>query len=126
MLIKIIAIAGCLTWTKGPEPTSKAIPSKGLLRHVVVVTFKTNTSIDLIRKVDISFKNLSKLSMVKGYEWGIVKDDKNTKKVKHVYVTTFEGQKEEDAYGKSPEHQKHIKLGAENIESVESVDYFLP
>jgi hypothetical protein len=52
--------------------------------------------------------------------------NKNTKKVKHVYVTTFEGQKEEDAYGKSPEHQKHIKLGAENIESVESIDYFLP
>jgi hypothetical protein len=65
-----------------PEPTPKAITAKGLLRHVVVVTFKTNTSMDLIRKVDISFKNLSKLSMVKSYEWGIVKDDKNPSKVK--------------------------------------------
>ena len=126
MLLKIIALSTCLTWTKGPEPTPKAIPTQGLLRHVVVVTFKTNTSMDLIRKVDISFKNLSKLSMVKSYEWGIVKDDKKTNKVKHVYVTTFKSQKEEDAYGKSPEHQKHIKLGAENIESVEAIDYFLP
>lgn len=82
MLLKIIALATCLTWNKGPEPTPKAIPAKGLLRHVVVVTFKTNTSMDLIRKVDISFKNLSKLSMVKSYEWGIVKDDKNPSKVK--------------------------------------------
>jgi hypothetical protein len=24
------------------------------------------------------------------------------------------------------QHQKHIKLGAENIESVEAIDYFLP
>jgi len=56
----------------------------------------------------------------------LLKMTKTQKKVKHVYVTTFEGQKEEDAYGKSPEHQKHIKLGAENIESVESIDYFLP
>lgn len=126
MLLKIIVIATCLTWNKGPEPTPKAIHTKGLLRHAVVVTFKTNTSMDLIRKVDISFKNLSKLPMVESYEWGIIKYWKRTNKVKHVYVTTFKSQKEEDAYEKSSEHQKHIKLGAENIESVEAVDYFLP
>ncbi len=126
MLPKFIALAACLAFIKGPQTPPKTKSNKELLKHVVVVTFKPETSMDLIRKVDVSFKNLSKLPMVRAYEWGIVKDAKVKDKIKHVYVTTFLNQNDEDAYGKSAEHQKHIKLGAENIESVEAIDYFVP
>jgi len=45
--------------------------------------------------------------------------------VTHVFVTTFASKKDEAAYGASPEHQAHIKLGAEYIEKVNAVDYWL-
>lgn len=45
--------------------------------------------------------------------------------MKHVYVTTFRNKKDESLYGDSPQHQEHIKLGADYIESVSATDYFL-
>lgn len=95
------------------------------LRHIVVVTFKPWTSNAQIQAVDKSFKNLSKLAMVKGFEWGIGLDDRNTQHVKHVYVTTFASKEDEASYGKSPEHQAHIKLGADYIDNVSATDYFV-
>ena len=96
-----------------------------LLRHIVVVTFKPGTSNAQMQAVDNSFKNLSKLKMVNGYEWGIGSDDRDTQHVKHVYVTTFKSKEDETSYGKSPEHQAHIKLGADYIEGVNATDYFI-
>jgi hypothetical protein len=74
------------------------------LRHVVVMTFKPGTSNEQMPEVDHSFKNLAKLKMVKGFEWGIGSDDRDTVHVKHVYVTTFASKNDEADYGNSPEH----------------------
>jgi len=96
-----------------------------LLRHIVVVTFKPGTSDEQMQAVDNSFKNLSKLSIVKGFEWGIGSDEHDTSHIKHVYMTTFASKKDEASYGASPQHQAHIKLGADYIESVSATDYFV-
>ena len=97
-----------------------------LLKHIVVVTFKQGTTDDQISAVDHSFSNLAvKLKMVKGYEWGIGTDDHDTVHIKHVYITAFENKAEEAKYGASPEHQAHIRLGADYIESVSATDFYV-
>lgn len=95
----------------------------GLLKHVVVMTFKPGADPKVIQQIDASFKNLSKLPMVKGYEWGVVSGASNAKQVQHVYITFFKDTKALDAYGKSPEHLAHIKLGADQVAGVQAVDY---
>lgn len=95
----------------------------GLLKHVVVMTFKEGADAKVIQQIDASFKNLSKLPMVKGYEWGKVSAPNNPKQVQHVYVTFFKDVKALEAYGKSPEHLAHIKLGADQVAGVQAVDY---
>ncbi|MCA0363420.1 MAG: Dabb family protein [Bacteroidetes bacterium] len=95
---------------------------KPLYKHAVTVIFKTNVTAEQIAEVDNSFKSLRKLKVVKGYEWGVV-DDK--KAVKHVYIFTFEKPEDLKVYAESPEHQAHIKVGAENVENVTAYQYFV-
>src|SRR6478735_3962307 len=56
-----------------------------LLKRTLVFTFKT-TSADSIRIVDNACIELSKVSVVKAFEWGIVKSGDEAKQVKHIYV----------------------------------------
>jgi hypothetical protein len=96
-----------------------------LLRHAVIITFKTNTPGSVINAVDASFGRLAKLPMVKQFEWGNITDPKDSQHIKHIYVSTFTNQADEAAYGSSKEHQAHKKLGTEFVESVQAVDYFV-
>lgn len=104
---------------------SKREPAR-LLRHVVTVTFKPGAASKNIEEVDRSFQNLAdKLTMVKDYEWGVSPIDAKNKDNKHVYVSSFASERDLAAYGASPEHQKHIKIGASAIKGVAAVDYWL-
>nr|WP_293837148.1 Dabb family protein [uncultured Arsenicibacter sp.] len=101
-------------------------PPQKVLRHVVTVTFKPTAPAAVIKAVDASFKNLgTKLKMTRGYEWGIAPMDARNKDIRHVYITTFASEKDLQAYGASPEHQKHIKLGASEIAGVQAVDFLV-
>jgi len=104
---------------------SKREPTR-LLRHVVTVTFKPGAASKDIEEVDRSFQNLAdKLLMVKDYEWGVSPIDARNKENKHVYVSSFASERDLAVYGDSPEHQKHIKIGASAIKGVSAVDYWL-
>lgn len=120
-LFALLAIV-CMT-SDASAQSGRTVQSR--LRHVVVVTFKPGTPAEQIQAVDNSFKKLATLKMAKGFEWGIVSDDGDTAHIKHVYVTTFLNKHDEAAYGASPQHQAHIKLGADYIESVSATDYFV-
>ena len=120
--IKIAAITVFLTTAVG---LSKIYAQDKLLRHAVIITFKTNTPDSVINAVDASFGRLAKLPMVKQFEWGTITDPRDSQHIKHIYVSTFANQAAENAYGSSKEHQAHIKLGAEFVESVQAIDYFL-
>ena len=99
--------------------------SQRLLKHVVMVTFKENAPAIGIREVDSSFKNLAdKLPMVKGYEWGPALPQGQAKTTIHVYVFSFATENELTAYAQSPEHQRHIKVGADITERVQAVQYW--
>ncbi len=120
--IRIAVITVFLTATIGLSTT---YAQGKLLRHVVIITFKTNTPDSVINAVDASFGRLAKLPMVKQFEWGNITDPKDSQHIKHIYVSTFTNQADEAAYGSSKEHQAHIKLGTEFVESVQAVDYFV-
>lgn len=115
-----------LLWSLNFSPPigqSKREPAR-LLRHVVTVTFKPGAASKDIEEVDRLFQNLAdKLTMVKAYEWGVSPIDARNKENKHVYVSSFALERDLMAYGASPEHQNHIKIGTSVIKGVESVDY---
>lgn len=94
-------------------------------KHIVTVTFTENAPQSEIEAVDKSFKGLSKLKVVKGYEWGEAPINDRNKENKHTYAFTFANIADLEVYAKSPEHQKHIKVGAEYTKKVEAVQYFV-
>lgn len=97
-----------------------------LLKHVVMMTFKEGAPASGIREVDESFKNLAqKLPMVKGYEWGPALPQEQAKTTTHVYVFSFATEKDLADYAQSPEHQRHIKVGADITERVQAVQYWV-
>jgi hypothetical protein len=94
-------------------------------KHIVTVTFTENASQKEIDEVDNSFKSLTKLKVVKGYEWGIAPITDRNKENKHTYSFTFVSLEDLDKYATSPEHQKHIKVGIAITKKVEAVQYFV-
>ena len=94
-------------------------------KHIVTVTFTENAPQSEIEAVDKSFKGLSRLKVVKGYEWGVAPITDRNKENKHTYAFTFSKIEDLEVYAKSPEHQKHIKVGAEFTKKVEAVQYFV-
>lgn len=97
---------------------------KSVLKHQVVVTFRTDAPSDIIRQVDASFAALSKLPHVVAFESHVVEKQTPNTPVRHLYLTTFKDKAGLEAYGQSKAHQDHIRLGAEYIASVEAYDYF--
>ena len=96
-----------------------------VLKHIVTITFTESAPQVEIDEVDNSFKGLSKLKMVKGYEWGITPITELNKEKKHTYAFTFSSLEDLDNYAKSPEHQKHIKVGVSITKKVDAVQYFV-
>lgn len=99
-------------------------PTKAF-KHIVTVTFTENASQKEIEEVDTSFKGLTKLKVVKGYEWGVAPITDRNKEIKHTYAFTFASLEDLDKYATSPEHQKHIKVGVAITKKVEAVQYFV-
>lgn len=95
------------------------------LKHIVTVTFTDNAPQNEIDEVDKSFRTLSNLKVVRGYEWGIAPITDRNKENKHTYAFTFDSLKDLDKYAKSPEHQKHIKVGVSITKKVDAVQYFV-
>lgn len=99
--------------------------SNKLFKHIVTVTFTENAPQKEIDEVDKSFEGLSKLNVVKAYEWGIAPLTDRNKENKHTYAFTFATMDDLDRYAQSPEHQLHIKIGVSITKKVEAVQYFV-
>ena len=95
------------------------------LKHIVTVTFTNNAPQNEIDEVDKSFRALSKLKVVRGYEWGIAPVTDLNKENKHTYAFVFDSLEDLDKYAKSPEHKNHIKVGVSITKKVDAVQYFV-
>jgi Stress responsive A/B Barrel Domain. len=94
-----------------------------LLKRTLVFTFK-KASADSIRAVNNACIELSKISAVKSFEWGIIKTGDSTTPVKHIYVFGYASEKDIEVYEKSPQHDQLIKVAKPVLETVQGFDYW--
>jgi hypothetical protein len=94
-----------------------------LLKRTLVFTFKTTTA-DSIEAVNNACIALSKIPVVKAFEWGVVKSADKAKPVKHIYVFSYASEKDIEAYEKSPQHDKLVEVAKPVLSGVNGFDYW--
>jgi hypothetical protein len=105
--------------------TQNVMPDS-LLRHVVMFGFKETSSpedIDLIVK---AFNELpSKISEIKGFEWGVNSSPEGLNQgLTHAFTVTFYSDADRDTYIPHPAHQEFVGLLGPHLEKVTVVDYW--
>ncbi|WP_036382628.1 Dabb family protein [Muricauda sp. MAR_2010_75] len=96
------------------------------LRHVVLFKFKETSSEEDVEKVKQAFNALpSKISEIKGYEWGLNNSPENlNKELTHCYLLTFTSEADRDAYLIHPDHKAFGEVAGPHIADVLVVDYW--
>ncbi len=96
----------------------------GVLKHIVIITFKPDASADSIKALDDIYTGLSKSPLVKDFDLGVDISTRNKGTLKHVYATTFASKEDMVAYAKIPEYQKLFKISLSVADDVSVVDYW--
>ncbi len=92
-------------------------------RHIVVITFKPDASVDSIEALDNLYKDLSKSAFVKDFEWGVNVSARDTTTLKHIYNTSFASKQDLERYRKIPEYRRLFQLSLPIADDVNVVDY---
>ena len=97
-----------------------------VLRHVVLFKFKDTSSPEDVKKVEVAFAELAtKLSLIKGYEWGKNNSPENLNQgLTHCFFLTFSSDKDRDAYLVHPDHKAFGKVLGPHLDKVTVVDYW--
>ena len=98
---------------------------KSVLRHVVAFIYKTSATADQIKAVEKAFSALpSKISEIKGFEWGLNNSPENRNKgCTHGYILTFTSEKDRDAYIIHPDHKIFGGLVGPLLDDVFVIDF---
>jgi hypothetical protein len=82
-----------------------------LLKHVVLFGWPDGTSQTDIDKIVKAFEDLpSKISQIKGFEWGINNSPEGLNQgLTHCFILSFKSEKDRDAYLIHPVHQAFVK-----------------
>jgi hypothetical protein len=99
--------------------------SSGILRHIVIITFKQGVSADSIKALDDIYADLSKSPLVKNFEMGVNVSTRDTGVIKHIYVTSFVSKDDMDNYRKIPEYSKLFKVSLPISDDVTVADYWV-
>ncbi len=110
MKIKLLAISflvlmSCNNPTKEVEKNDTEMEKPtSHLRHVVLFQFKDTSTPADIATVEAAFEELpSKISEIKGFEWGLNNSPENLNKgLTHCFFLTFDSEKDRDTYSKGP------------------------
>jgi len=96
------------------------------LRHVVLFKFKETSSTEEVQQVEEAFNSLpSKISEIKGYEWGMNNSPENlNKELTHCYLLTFSSEADRDTYLTHPDHVAFGDIVGPHIADVLVVDYW--
>lgn len=125
-LISMVLISS--TWTdEERDATKKTTMNKdSLLRHVVLFKFKDGTSAEEIKKVEDAFTALpSKISQIKGYEWGLNNSPEGLEKgFTHCFFLTFNSEEDRAIYLPHPDHKAFGEVLGPHLEDVLVVDYW--
>ncbi len=99
--------------------------SSTFLRHMVIITFKSDASEDNIKSLDSIYTYLSKSPMVKDFELGVNISPRESGVIKHVYVTSFSTKEDMKNYTKIPEYKSLFKISMNIAEDVSVMDYWI-
>lgn len=108
------------------SPTQMTSMDKPLLRHVVLLKFKDESSPEDIQKVEEAFIALKdKISLIKDFEWGTNNSPEGLNKgLTHCFFVTFESEKDRDDYLPHPAHKEFVDLLLPHLDDVTVVDYW--
>ncbi|MBX2843399.1 MAG: Dabb family protein [Flammeovirgaceae bacterium] len=97
-----------------------------LLRHVVLMKFKDETTEKQLKVITDSFDELpSKIKEIHDFEWGTDVSPENLQQgFTHCFFVTFKDDKARDIYLPHPAHKAFVDLASPSIDKVCVVDYF--
>lgn len=97
-----------------------------VLRHVVLFSFKENTSDQDVDKIVEAFSALpDKISQIKDYEWGLNNSPEGLNDgLTHCFLVTFASEEDRAIYLPHPEHQAFVKILRPHLEKAVVVDYW--
>jgi len=132
MKIKLLAISflvlmSCNNPTKEvPKNDTEMEQPTSHLRHVVLFQFKDTSTPADIATVEAAFGELpSKISEIKGFEWGLNNSPENLNKgLTHCFFLTFDSEKDRDTYLTHPAHVAFGDVAGPHIQDVVVVDYW--
>ena len=119
----VFVIATLLFKTNSSAQTNNSSP--GILRHIVIITFKADASADSIKALDNIYTDLSKSPFVKDFEMGVNISARDSAVIKHIYVTSFAAKDDMDNYRKIPEYGKLFKTSLPISDDVTVADYWI-
>ncbi|WP_339902845.1 Dabb family protein [uncultured Cyclobacterium sp.] len=99
---------------------------KPLLRHVVLFSFKEESSPEDVAKVEEAFIGLQdKIPQIVGFEWGTNNSPEGLNKgLTHCFLLTFESEEDRDAYLPHPAHKAFGEVLTPHLKDVTVVDYW--
>jgi hypothetical protein len=102
------------------------LPKEKTLRHVVLFKFKDTATPGQVKEVEDAFRALpSKISVIKGFEWGTNVSPENLNQgFTHCFFLTFSSAADRDAYLVHPAHKEFGKLLGPYLDKVTVVDFW--
>ncbi|MDA0314607.1 MAG: Dabb family protein [Bacteroidetes bacterium] len=134
-LISFFLLLSCAPKEKEQETDSSTRPKINLkneamtdsvLRHIVLFGFKKTSSQQDIDVIVAAFQVLpSKISEIKGFEWGVNSSPEGLNQgLTHAFTVTFHSDADRDAYIPHPTHQEFVGLLGPHLDKVTVIDYW--
>ena len=97
-----------------------------VLRHVVLFGFKATSTPQDIDGIVTAFQALpSKISEIKGFEWGVNSSPEGLNQgLTHAFTVTFHSDADRDNYIPHPAHQEFVGLLGPHLDKVTVIDYW--
>lgn len=98
----------------------------GVLRHVVMFCFKSDTGKETIREIEATFAGLpEKIEEIQDFEWGTdVSVEGKATGFSHCFLVTFGSEKDRGTYLPHPAHQEFVALVRPHVEKSLVLDYW--
>ena len=123
----LLVLVGCNSPTKEtPKNDTEMEKPTSHLRHVVLFQFKDTSTPEDIATVEAAFNELSsKISEIKGLEWGLNNSPENLNKgLTHCFFLTFDSEEDRGTYLTHPDHLAFVDIAGPHIQDVVVVDYW--
>jgi hypothetical protein len=125
-LVSMVLISSTWKYENKNSTTTFNMAEDSLLRHVVLFKFKDGTSSEDIKKIEAAFSALpSKISEIKGYEWGLNNSPEGLEKgFTHCFFLSFESEEDRATYLPHPDHKAFGAVLRPHLDDVLVLDYW--